>query len=176
MSNIRNAWGFTLFADDLRQEIGGKFSLIGIYQVDLIQRLDFPITLPKLAMLIKYYEVKGTLSGDLNVRIFLPGDSQDTPTLSWTIPETSKDNAPVPYEQDADSEKLFDFTLPVIISPLNIKEEGFVKVRIKCGDTIIRLGRLMIRKIRDTDNIQLISSTIGSPPLSSQSLPAAPAS
>jgi hypothetical protein len=176
MSEIRNAWGFTLFADDLRHEIGGKTSLIGMYQLDLIQPMEFPITISKLAMLIKYYEVKGTLKGDLNVKIFLPGDPDGTPTVSWTIPEAAKDNAQAWYEADSDSESLIDLTIPIIISPLNIKEEGFVKVRIQCGDTTTRLGRLMIRKARDTDNVQFIPSPIASPPLSSQSPPAAPAS
>jgi hypothetical protein len=176
MSEARNAWGFTLFADDIRYEMGGKTSLIGIYQLDLNQLMDFPITIPKLAMLIKYYEIKGALKGDLNVKIFLPGDPESMPTLSWIIPEAAKDNAQTPYKSDSDSEKLFDLTLPIIVSPLNIKEEGFVKVRIQCGDITTRLGRLMIRKVRDTDNVPFTPSPIASPPPSSQSPPASPAS
>ena len=174
MSETRNSWGMTFFADDLREEISGKLSLIGVYQVDLIQQMDFPIILPKLALLIKYYEVRGTLSGDLSVRIFLPGDMDNAPTISWLIPESSKDEARPLYAQDPDSEMLIQLTMPIVISPLSIKEEGFIKVRIQCGDTIIRLGRLMIRKIRDTDSVQITPSPISSPLLSSQSPPVAP--
>lgn len=101
MLEMRNSWGFTLFADDLRQEIGGKISVIGIYQTDLIQHLDFPINLPKFAMLIKYYEVKGALKSDMNVNIFLPGD-KDKPSISWSVPGGLRDNAPTPYEDDSD--------------------------------------------------------------------------
>src|SRR5271166_4680676 len=176
MSEIRNAWGFTLFADDLRHEIGGKVSLIGIYPAELIQPMEFPITIPKLAMLIKYYEVKGALKGDLNMKIFLPGDPEGMATLSWTISEATKGTAQTPYEPASDGDIVFNLTMPIIVSPLTIKEEGFVRVRVQSGDTTTRLGRLMIRKVRDTDNLHVIPSTIASAPLSSQSPPAAPAS
>ena len=39
----------TLFCDDIRQEIGGKFSYIGVYSGGLFVP-TFPITLPKLCL------------------------------------------------------------------------------------------------------------------------------
>ena len=35
-----------------------------------------------------------------------------------------------------------------------LKEEGYIKVRANSGDVVTRLGRLMVRKVRPTDNIQ----------------------
>jgi hypothetical protein len=42
----------TIFCDDIRQEIGGKLSLIGIYSGALFVPA-FPATLPKLCLLVK---------------------------------------------------------------------------------------------------------------------------
>lgn len=42
----------TIFCDDIRYEVGGKFSLIGIYSGGLLVN-KFPVTLPKLCLLIK---------------------------------------------------------------------------------------------------------------------------
>lgn len=41
----------TLYCDDIRQEINGKFSYIGVYQSELIAQ-SLPITLPKLCIVI----------------------------------------------------------------------------------------------------------------------------
>jgi hypothetical protein len=176
MSEPRNAWGFTLFADDLRHELGGKTSLMGMYQLDMIHNADFPITIPKFVMLIKYYEVKGLFNDDLNLKVFLPGDPEETPTFAVSISKSTRDDAATLYEADQDSERLFDLTMPIIMSPLVIKEEGFIKVRIQCGETTTRLGRIMIRKVRDADNIPVTPSPIVSSPPSLQSPPADPAS
>jgi hypothetical protein len=176
MSEIRNAWGFTLFADDLRHEVGGKTSLTGIYQLDMIHPLDFPITIPKFVMLIKYYEVKGAFNGDLVVKVFFPGDAEDEPTVNMTAAGSFRDSVEPTYQADADSERILNVTMPIVISPITIKEEGFIRVRVQCGETITRMGRLMIRKVRDSDNIQFIPSPSASPPPFSQPPPAAPAS
>jgi hypothetical protein len=151
----RKSWGVTLFADDLRQEVGNKFSLMGVYQIDMLLQQDLPISLPKFAMLINYYEIKGAFKDALNVKIFLPGNKDDAPQLSWQIDGATRDSAKSPYESaDADAEKLFTLTIPVILTPLVINEEGFIKVRVQCGDTTTRLGRLMIRKIKPADQPQ----------------------
>jgi hypothetical protein len=148
----RKSWGTTIFADDLRQETGNKFSLMGVYQFDMIVQQDFPISLPKFAILINYYEIKGAFNEGLNVKIFLPGNKEDAPQLTWQIDGTARDNVKSPYEVvEADAERLFTLTIPIILTPIIINEEGFIKVRVQCGDTTTKLGRLMIRKIKPTD-------------------------
>jgi hypothetical protein len=43
-----------VFCDDIRQEIGGKVSFIGIYQQSLISPAPFPMTLPRLCVSVFY--------------------------------------------------------------------------------------------------------------------------
>ena len=46
------AWGFTLFGDDIRAEVGGKLSLMGMYQGDMFfpSNMALPFLIPKLAV------------------------------------------------------------------------------------------------------------------------------
>jgi hypothetical protein len=83
--------GVHLFADDLRHEVGGKMSLMGMYQVDMIYPMDFPITITKLVLLIKYYEVRRAFKDDLEVKVFFHGDAEDSPTVLMTIPGSTRD-------------------------------------------------------------------------------------
>jgi hypothetical protein len=173
----RNSWGFSLFADDLRHELGGKFSLLGIYHADLIIPSDFPLVLPKFALLVKYFEDKGYFKDDIQIQIFLPGDDQDQPSITTIIPAAFRDNIPSAIEPEPDSDRLLAMTMPLLISPLEIKGEGFIKVRAVCSGTTARLGRLMVRKVLPSEMFQFTpSSTTASRPQSSQSPAGAPGS
>ena len=135
MENIRNSWGVTTFADDLRNEVGGKYSLIGIYTIDLIlSGVEFPVTLPKFCVLIRYQEVKGAITDDVTISVFLPGD-KDEATVSTVITKEQRESAKSPYIIEGEQEHIFDVTIPVMLSPLTIKEEGSIMVRAKCGTT-----------------------------------------
>lgn len=45
-------FAYALYCDDIRHEVGGKFSLIGCYRGDLIVVGDLPATLPKLCVAV----------------------------------------------------------------------------------------------------------------------------
>jgi hypothetical protein len=152
----RNSWGFSLFCDDIRGEIGGKMSAMGIYQTDLIfpPLPDFPFTIPKFCILIKYYELLNAFTDDISVRVFLPGDAKDSPTV--TLPflrSTLGATQPLPPLED-DQERLFNLTFPLMLSPCTFKQEGFLKVRVVCGSTTTNLGSVMIRRARPDENLQ----------------------
>ena len=58
-------------------------SVMGIYQTDMIFPAiqDFPVALPRFGILIKYYEEHDAHTEDILVRVFLPGDPKDTPSV-----------------------------------------------------------------------------------------------
>jgi hypothetical protein len=142
----RNSWGQTIFSDDIRFEIGGKYSIMGIYNVVmLIPSATFPLTLPKLCMLIKYTEIKGAFSDDLNINVFFPSDNDDAPSFSTTISKEERERAYSPNTIVNDSERVFEISMPLVFSPANITQAGSIKVRVKCGDHVTKIGRLVIR-------------------------------
>lgn len=59
---------FTIFCDDVRQEIGGKISLMGIFEN--IYATSFPAIHPRLAIVTEWTEGKGEY--DTNLRILSP--------------------------------------------------------------------------------------------------------
>jgi hypothetical protein len=44
--------GFTIFCDDIRRELGGKITLVGIYRAEMLIQGKLPIVLPKLGIAI----------------------------------------------------------------------------------------------------------------------------
>ena len=156
MSTERDSWGFSIFCDDFRQEVGGKYSLMGVYQADLIYSNDLPFYLPKFVIFIKYHELAGQFSDDLILNIFMPGDEEKKPTFAHTFARSDLVAAPISIPVEDDSERIFALTYPTIFAPFLINKEGFIAVRMQCGDITTKLGRLVIRKVRSTDQVQFV--------------------
>jgi hypothetical protein len=152
----RNSWGFSLFCDDIRQELGGKLSVMGIYQADMIfpATQTFPTVVPRFAILVKYYEIKDAFSDDITIRLFLPGDARESPSITMPISRAGLLSGLPEHPLEDDQERVFNLTYPVMMQPLVIKQEGFVKVRVACGTIITNLGSLMVRKAQPDENIQ----------------------
>jgi hypothetical protein len=167
----RVAWGQAIFADDLRVEVGGKISIIGIYQVDLIIPNNFPLTLAKLAIRVEYFEEKGALSDDLSLRIWAPGI--DEPIFLAEIPRNDLAIPKYPYEvPENERDPHLYLMAPVIFSPLIIQHEGFIRVAMQCGKLTTALGRIMVRKARPEELGQFssfIPNASGPPPSRSPS-------
>jgi hypothetical protein len=129
---------------------------MGTYQADMIFPADqnFPLTLPKFCILIKYYEILNVFTDDIIISVFFPGDAKDAPTLALPIPRASLAQPAFPYPLDDDQERVFNVTLPIALAAHTINQEGFVKVRAVCGSTTTNLGSLMVRKARPDENIE----------------------
>ena len=127
---------------------------MGIYQSDMIlpESVVFPITLPKLCILIKYYELENAFTDDIYVNIFFPGDSKEAPSVSLLSGRKDSTPSPLKYELEEDQQRLFMLTLPFFVAPFQIKQEGFLKVRVHCGGVITNSGSLMIRKAKASEN------------------------
>jgi hypothetical protein len=136
-----DVFGFSVFCDDIRVEEGGKISLIGVYQEVMHIHGEFPFVLAKLGIMTKYYERKGTRTGPLELRVFLPGDHGDKPSMVGAFPIEELRNPP-PGQMG----EFAIVQLRVIISPFVVKEAGHIKVRAYCDDDILRMGALKIEK------------------------------
>ena len=49
------SYGMTIFCDDIREELSGKISLIGVYGGDLVVNAPFPLWLPRICFLINAF-------------------------------------------------------------------------------------------------------------------------
>ena len=143
----RTSWGSTIFCDDIRQEVAGKYSLMGIYENEMLFQTEPPWVLQKMCLLIKYTETHGGFDEDLRMTVTLPGDQKDKPSLVSMIARKDVKIEPrVNIPEDVDS--LIGFAVPFLFSQLTVNTEGFIKVRIERGKIETRIGALHLRKVR----------------------------
>lgn len=161
MDQDRNkAWGFALFCDDVRLEIGGKQSLMGLYQADMFfpASAPLPILLPKVVIVINYYEVQGALKEDISFKITF-GDNLigEAPALRKDI-EAAQAQAPIPTDaSDEDKERIFSLRLPIPISPFRIDQATRLRVRAHYSDgKILKLGSIAIKQVPEVEFQQML--------------------
>ncbi len=108
---------FTLVCDDIRLEVDGRISLMGILDKDLVVD-EIPYILPSLSIMISLEEMQTEIS-EINVILRAPKVG----------PEIFKFVAPPDKEKGDNGAKLL-----VKLAPFRIKSEGEVKVQIKLPD------------------------------------------
>ena len=138
-------FGHTIFCDDIRFEDGGKISLIGVYQGKMYVHADFPVTLPKFGILVRFHERLGSRSDSLVFKVFMPGDRDESPTIAGEVPmeELRKQVVTAPAEE-GDEPRFNIVQANFLLSPLIIKEPGAIKVRAVSGSRIVRMGAMSV--------------------------------
>src|SRR5438445_2168364 len=84
-------YGFSVFCDDIRAEVGGKASFIGVYN-SIMFMPSFPAVLPKFGIIIFFNEpaeMIRTRDFTVNINVFLPG--QDEPIFTGDIPPVTEE-------------------------------------------------------------------------------------
>src|SRR5215469_71646 len=90
--------GHTVFCDDIRYEVSGKITLVGVYAGEMGFVGEFPVTLPKLCLRIIYTEKPNESDEPVEVRVYLPGDPNEAPTYKLELPRQQIQRAPIPAE------------------------------------------------------------------------------
>lgn len=146
---VNDPYGWTIFCDDIREEVGGKSSFMGVYQGILILNSVFPVAMPKFAMSVNYRIFHGdTRLDDIDLKVFLPGDDEANASFSTMIPvsELFADfETPIP-----DEGSFAQISFGIILSPMILKEAGKIKVRGTGGAGLIKLGTLKVQGIAST--------------------------
>lgn len=99
----KTPYGYSIFCDDIREEARGKVSFMGIYSGNMILYAAPPVSLPKLMVAVNYFERPGESDAPVEVRVYLPGDSADAPTVRVPLPvEELRASGVVPRDPDVD--------------------------------------------------------------------------
>ncbi|MFO0992319.1 MAG: hypothetical protein U1E67_10355 [Hyphomicrobiales bacterium] len=139
-------YGLTILCDDIREELHGKSSYIGIYGGDIIIAGQvLPVTLPKLCIAFHYREPLDWPPALVKFQAFFPGN--DAPLFEAPIDITKeiKDSA-----EDARSDpggSIFtELRLHVALAPCVLKEEGRIRTCVSHPTAgLIRLGNFKVR-------------------------------
>jgi hypothetical protein len=144
--------GYAIFCDDIRHEIGGKTTFIGVYDGIMLIHGDFPFLLPKFGLGIRYMERKDAhLTEDVTIHVYMPGqDKNGPPAFEGVLPAREARNTIQPH-QDADlsQPRYLHLATNLLFSPLIIPEKGTIKVRAHVGSETLRIGSLLVTKAPD---------------------------
>src|SRR3990172_3366402 len=120
---------FTIFCDDIRQEIGGKLSYIGVYGGQMFVP-SFPITLPKLCLAMSMITPVDTPFRKLAMRIL----KDDTQLAEGVLDETQLAGA-VEASTDVPADERKDRILTLqsmfVFSPFQLEGPCTLKVRVE---------------------------------------------
>ena len=135
----------TTFCDDIRQEIGGKLSFIGIYGTTLYAQ-SFPLTLPKLCLAINVVTPSSHPLRKLVVRVF-----KDDELLSESQPDqallTSKDDEMLDMPEDERQNRRMILRLLNVFSPFQIDDPCKLSVRVETEEEEINAIGLKIEQM-----------------------------
>jgi hypothetical protein len=138
------AYGYTLFCDDIRHEMGGKMSYMGVYR-SIMYVPAFPFQLPKLAIAITYLELKTEKQAEtVELLVYLPGDPDDKPSVRAPVSFDAEKVISLPSENPT-AERQVSMQTILEMTPFLVVAPGSIKVRIKRDDEVIKIGRLQIR-------------------------------
>lgn len=136
-------YGETIFCDDIREEVNGKISIIGIYSGTLIVYQPFPLHLAKFSLLTSYYERLGESSSPVELQVSIPGDKPGEPSVKVNLPIDEVRKAS-PNQKIRGEDILVTMKNKMIFTPLPLKEEGFIRVRAYRDDLEIRMGSIFV--------------------------------
>lgn len=134
-------FGYTIFCDDIRQEINNKISYMGIYQDEIIVP-SIPFVMKNFCMIIKYVQSRNIEKKPLKVMVYFP-DDEEKPRWEVSIPF---DQIDVPIQNNIDREdSRIQIEIPVQFSSLILTKTGRIKIRLNRGDSeILKLGSIMV--------------------------------
>ncbi|HOQ43538.1 MAG TPA: hypothetical protein PK178_15360 [Smithellaceae bacterium] len=103
---------FTILCDDIRQEIGNKISLMGIYSKEIVVP-SIPFVFPRLCLWLTAKDIKREIA-DLKVVVTTPQNEPITNDL------------PAPPHQEVPQ----DIQMGITIAPIKVNGEGEAKIEI----------------------------------------------
>ena len=134
-----NRYAHAIFCDDIRQEVGGKTTMVGIYTGQLAAS-EIPCVLPKICLALSLVTPKGrnfekiTVAGNFNdVEIFKMG-------LSKHQIEEIMAHAP----DRAEPASFFTVQLMAILSPFQVERPGKLTVSVIADGEKLDCGGLEI--------------------------------
>jgi hypothetical protein len=136
-------FGITMFCDDIRFEQFGKISLIGCYGPELHIFGDLPTVIPKLGFFVQLRFPNRDMSS-LRILIYFPDNEEEPKNTFDFSSEITRNISSVKSEQIGDIQPLFAINFPIVFNGLELKTEGYFKVRILYDDKILRAGALKV--------------------------------
>jgi hypothetical protein len=140
MSAERNI--FCLYADDIRHEVNGKVSLIGMYQGGMNVAGPLPVQLPKLVVSTYINTPLDQPFQEVSVDLML----NDQVLQNISPPAQSVKDMQDSVPQFADSH-LISMLMVLVLQPFNVTEEGRLYVKAHLDGKVLESNALRVRVV-----------------------------
>lgn len=139
-------FGYSIFCDDIRYEIGGKVSFIGSYTNLMVVWDDFPATLTKLCIAATVITpIDDPYVGPMSIQVTLPGDKDGDQTFYWNMEAPPLEQiGRVPPSGIDGAVSVVAARAAIVLSPLVLRQSGAILVRAINGDRITKLGSIRV--------------------------------
>ncbi len=114
-----------IYCDDIRQEIGGKHSYMGVYGSDLVLP-SFPAAIPKLCIAMQWMTLEKHVTQEVDLKVLL---GHDRVLLNTTIA----------IDPDQLTQQIF-----IVLEPFKVQASTTLSVEVKGGNQHCRSTPLQI--------------------------------
>lgn len=135
-------YGYSIFCDDIRQEVGNKLTLVGIYAGLMAFDTDFPVTIAKLCIVVNWVQGVDDEQHPVIVKVFHRIGDDDNLIIEGEFPVAGFEGAPK-LMPDA---TLITASVQIALSPITFGCPGPIKVRAYYKGEEFKIGRLEIMK------------------------------
>ncbi len=141
----------TLFCDDIRHEVGGKLSFIGVYSGGLFVP-SFPVTLPKLCLSVKVVTPADEPLRSLNLRVLKDEETlQEIRLDEEQLADASDSAEDMTEEQRKERVQMAQFLL--VFSPIQFDGPCILRVRVQTEDGELRGMALRVDQAPPTPDL-----------------------
>lgn len=135
------------YCDDIRHELGGKLTLVGVYSSTLLVP-SFPVVLPKLCMVLSIVTPAERPFQSLKLQVF--NDEAvlaegDLSTEDLGLPATT--HTPADDAANEGAELRIEFAAHFVFSPLKLEGPGRIRVRVNTEDGEIKANSLRVAQL-----------------------------
>lgn len=142
-----NRYAHATYCDDIRHELGGKLTLVGVYSTDLLVPA-FPAVLPKLCLIVHVVTPADRPFQQLKIRVQMDEASVAEGELSPEDLRLALDSvASSGEDMPADVEHRMELTAHFVISPLKLDGPGVIRVRVETEDGEIKANGLRVGQV-----------------------------
>lgn len=146
-------FGSTIFCDDIRQEMTGKWIYLGAYQGSLVIQGEVPVTLPRFCFSINLVVKQGLLVSPVAIKIFVPGDDDTSPSIEAELGETveggiakAASDASAAMGIPVESQKYTVLFSNMVFENFILKGAGTIRVRADIDGKRYKLGSLNVSR------------------------------
>jgi hypothetical protein len=147
---MENIFVTALYCDDIRQEVGGKNSYMGVYNSDLVVP-QFPTTLPKLCAQVTLRFPLGVTAREVIVRISM----NEVQLAEVTLPEGELRKALADMTNMESSLENQDVAAALVLqfAPLQLQQPGVMRVLAIVDGRELKGNALTIRLPTEKDQV-----------------------